>query len=504
MISLGTVFQGGGIIHVRVSYRDENWAEIMSVDLEPDPYVDAGSGPPPPPPPPPPPNDDTIAFVALPGGNLSPSDTYSFDVSYSALGDRRIQTMMWDENWNQLGTSPWYTVPAGQSTLTTVISLGTVFQGGGIIHVRVSYRDENWAEIMSVDLDPDPYVDAGSGPPPPPPPPPNPGSKPRVIITTDMHENSDADDEQSLLHLLHYADELDIVAICPDAQASAASVINPIINAYESDYYNSNYDFQSKGYPTPNEIRNKVKWDWNSARNAIINAANDGDPRPLYVCVWGKPIIVGQALQQDGSIAPKLRLLTIATDLLDKHSGVLSYSVNGNGSQRNWNYSPEADYIYNTFPNIWWVEMDWTYTLMFPGLNDNAATHGNPRQFVHDLNPYGAMGPKYWDVIYEPAHPNWDYYFRAGDTPSVLYLLDSANDDNPNELGWAGQYTNQNSGRPNYYTGISGGHNWNYDDPSSTWGNAQSVFTARRNTGLSKRKEMYDSFIAKLDDLYNR
>ena len=41
--------------------------------------------------------------------------------------------------------------------------------------------------------------------------------KPRVIITTDINNaGGDPDDKQSLVHVLWYADELDIVSIIPD------------------------------------------------------------------------------------------------------------------------------------------------------------------------------------------------------------------------------------------------------------------------------------------------
>ena len=42
-------------------------------------------------------------------------------------------------------------------------------------------------------------------------------NKPRVIVTTDINNaGGDPDDKQSLVHLLWYADELDIVGIIPD------------------------------------------------------------------------------------------------------------------------------------------------------------------------------------------------------------------------------------------------------------------------------------------------
>ena len=100
---------------------------------------------------------------------------------------------------------------------------------------------------------------------------------------------------------------------------------------------------------------------------------------------------------------------------------------------------------------------------------------------------------------------SWADNFRAGDTPTVLYMIDPTHDlDDPTQSSWAGKYTRPfPETRPNYWIGITGGHDWDFQDPTKTWENASAVYQARVKTMLNERPEMYAALLSRVKKLYN-
>ena len=75
--------------------------------------------------------------------------------------------------------------------------------------------------------------------------------------------------------------------------------------------------------------------------------------------------------------------------------------------------------------------------------------------------------------------------------------------DEPAEPSWAGRFVRPfPDSRPDYWTGVDGGHEWSYADPCETWENAEAVYEARVETLLEQRGEMYDAWLEKLDAVY--
>ena len=136
---------------------------------------------------------------------------------------------------------------------------------------------------------------------------------------------------------------------------------------------------------------------------------------------------------------------------------------------------------------------------MFPSHHQNIAQHGDPVQFREVIRGYGKLGYHLWKM---GNHRDWSGYFRCGDTPSVSYLLDPYDDEDPTQLGWAGRFVRPFPNRPNYYTGISGGYDWDYATPTKTWHNAEKVFIARIRTLLDTRLELYRDYQERLERLY--
>ena len=163
--------------------------------------------------------------------------------------------------------------------------------------------------------------------------------------------------------------------------------------------------------------------------------------------------------------------------------------------QMNWNAFGRNDIYHNPrFDNIWWIEMNWTYNGMFAGKE--------PAELFTKLSNYGAMGKHIKDVV---KNHDWAQYFRVGDTPSVLYMIDpNHNLDNPTKSSWAGKFARPfPAERPNYFTDFSGEVEWDYGNPCNTWENHMEVMKNAAATLLKNRESMYKSLIQKLDKIYH-
>ncbi len=111
--------------------------------------------------------------------------------------------------------------------------------------------------------------------------------KPRVIITTDINNaGGDPDDKQSLVHVLWYADELDIVGIIPDywnGKGYEASM--EVLDSYMKDF--EEFKFGDKGYPDPISLKKRFARNPQSARDMIIQEAVRSI-EPIYLLIWGQ------------------------------------------------------------------------------------------------------------------------------------------------------------------------------------------------------------------------
>eukprot|EP00958_Prasinococcus_capsulatus_P014533 scaffold1534_cov391-Prasinococcus_capsulatus_cf.AAC.5 len=368
--------------------------------------------------------------------------------------------------------------------------------------------------------------------PPPPMPPPFPdviaqddkknSPLPRAFITTDIHSMTwDPDDIQSLGHVLYFLDRLDLRGIVPDhfnnngafqvgrelqsltlirrvsKLSCAFQAVDKVLNAYTDDYYNPSTKYQDLGWPTPEHVKSLVAYSKGEAVQDLINQAHDAadNGQVLYVLAWGHVCVTKDALLQDPSIAPHIRLLSIATFKKAKSDG-------GNCWEDNWNeWGGCRNTIYSQFPNVWFLESDWSYQGIYLPWKNQAG--------IDMKNSLEALGGKVGKVIGDAIDVvSWSNSFRVGDTPTVLYLIDPSNDlDDPGKGAlaihlnviagsWAGRYMRPYpDAHPNFWTGITGGNWWDFNNPCNSWGNAQAVFDARQWTVQSKKPEMYDDLL---------
>ncbi|HPD16921.1 MAG TPA: DUF1593 domain-containing protein [Planctomycetota bacterium] len=260
------------------------------------------------------------------------------------------------------------------------------------------------------------------------------GQRPRVVVSSDIG-GSDPDDFQSMVHLLLYADVLDIEGLVssPPGKGRAEHILE-VIAAYEEDF--PNLVKHSAGYPRPEALRTLTKQGATDpappagfsapteGSRWIIERAKAHDPqaRPLWVLVWGSITDVAQAVRDDPAIKKSIRVHSIGS----------------------WNTAQDRasrDYLFREHPNLWWIESDTTFRGMYMG-GPQEGDLGN-RSFVErHVRGHGALG---------------DLYFRKkadikmGDTPSVLYLL-RGNPDEPTAEHWGGAFVRpEPDSRPTYW-----------------------------------------------------
>jgi len=254
----------------------------------------------------------------------------------------------------------------------------------------------------------------------------------RLIASTDIG-GSDPDDFQSMVHLLVYADVLDIEGlISSPPKGGRAKHIHEVINAYEADWPNLK---RHAAYPAPAALRKVTKQGAIEAAPTggftrategsrwIIERARaaDAKKRPLYVLVWGSITDVAQAVHDDPSIKKALRV----------------YSI---GSWNTRNDRHARDYLYEKHTDLWWVEADTTFRGMYMGGRQDGQW-GNRAFLARHVKGHGALG----DLLVRKKAD-----IKMGDTPSVLYLLrGDAND--PTGDHWGGAFVGTGHG-PNYWT----------------------------------------------------
>jgi len=249
----------------------------------------------------------------------------------------------------------------------------------------------------------------------------------RVIVSTDIG-GTDFDDFQSLVHLLVYADSLDIEGLIssPYGGGRKAQILK-VIDAYERDY--ANLTTYSDRYPPPDRLREMTKqgglesagYDGFGAASEgsrwIVSSARRTEERPLYVLIWGGIDDLAQALHDAPDILPKLRVYFIG------------------GPNKKWSVDA-YHYIATHHSKLWIIEANETYLGWFVGGNQ-VADLGNDAFVATHVAGHGALGDFFARGISFDSRTRTT--LKMGDTPSVGWLLRGTPDD-PRQPGWGGQF----------------------------------------------------------------
>ena len=298
--------------------------------------------------------------------------------------------------------------------------------------------------------------------------------RPRVVILTDFppldvipggagqgpaEKRSDPDDIQSMVRFLVYANEFDVEGLVATAGTFANIArkqhLLDLLNLY--DQVDDNLRTHDPRYPTASQLR-QVVWQgrdgsWgkpaaevlgegrdSEASEALIHAVDRPDPRPLWVCVWGGPSELAQAIwrvkktrdtAEFNRFIAKLRVFLIGLGDLPAQDG-------------------SGQWLLDEFPELFVIVSQRTYGGMF--------AQGSPLGNLAWINDHvrqnhGALGAAYPRSGFNPNNPGQ----QEGDSPSFLYLYSAAagmtDPDQPTQENWGGQYQRRNPAKRHWYDG---------------------------------------------------
>ncbi len=281
-------------------------------------------------------------------------------------------------------------------------------------------------------------------------------ARPRVIISSDIGGN-DKDDAQSLIHAMLYANDVDyrgiVVTRTDDGGqggiGNGAAMAREIIEAYGRDLGNLR-EFDA-AYPSAGSLRGTIREgatnpDWpggvSDGARLIIEEARAASPNdPLYVLTWGPIHDAARALREAPDIVDSVRLIAIDGVGQDTaHQAAYRWIIDA--------VKTDPDYR-----DLWMIDAAET----FRGIHVNKGGAKDPLQYLdwvkQNADGHGALG----DLLYEKYTYNdagrvtSKDGLKMGDTPSLLYLLDTADDDNPGAASWGGSFARSGIG-PNMWT----------------------------------------------------
>jgi hypothetical protein len=249
-----------------------------------------------------------------------------------------------------------------------------------------------------------------------------PAAKPRIIVSTDIG-GTDFDDFQSLVHLLLYADMIDLEGLIASPWGEGRDRkrhLLTLISVYQRDY--PNLRAWSTAYPTPDylcdichqggsDLAGPQGWgEPTDGSRAIIAAARRADDRPLWVLLWGGFEDLAQALHDAPDILPKLRVVMIG------------------GPNKKWSINA-YDYLAREHRDLWVIENNATYRGWFVG-GDQSGDLGNRSFVARHVMGVGALGDYFASIAPD---------IKMGDTPAFTYVL-GARPEQPDAGGWGGRF----------------------------------------------------------------
>ncbi len=262
-------------------------------------------------------------------------------------------------------------------------------------------------------------------------------TKKRLFVLTDIE--ADPDDTQSIIRLLLYSNEIDIVGLTATTSAPQPARVSPasihaLIAAYSQ--VRPNLLLHDPAYPEATDLHALVHagpalygmkgvgpGHDSSGSEALVAALDDPDPRPLWVTAQGGPNVLAQALFKIRATRPSKQAEAVYRKLR-------VYTISDQDDSGPW--------IRKNFPSVFYI--------VSPGDWGRATWMGMANRLAHsDLEVvsddwiarniqqgHGPLGAAYPDVAYG----------MEGDTPSFLGLIPNGLNDleHPNWGSWGGRY----------------------------------------------------------------
>jgi hypothetical protein len=273
-----------------------------------------------------------------------------------------------------------------------------------------------------------------------------PAVRPRVIVLTDIE--NEPDDAMSLVRFLVYANQWDTEALVATTSIHLPDRVAPeriesIVRAYGR--VRDSLEVHEPGFPTGEHLLSLIRS--GAARcgmtavgrghdspgsERIIEVVDADDPRPVWVCVWGGPNCLAQALwkvratrtpEAVARFVAKLRVSTISDQ------------------------DDSGPWLRRTFPDLFYVAS--------PGVHQLGGYHYATWIGIAGDEFHGRFAGGDFTVVSQPwldehvrrkgplgaEYPPVEFIME-GDTPSFLNLIATglANPERPDWGGWGGRY----------------------------------------------------------------
>jgi hypothetical protein len=277
-------------------------------------------------------------------------------------------------------------------------------------------------------------------------------ARPRLVVLTDI--GGDPDDQQSLVRLLLYANELDIEGLIASAtgtpgelkeKVTRPDLIRQAVEAYGK--VRDNLARHAEGYPTAESLLDRVKsGNADRGRDAVgeghdtegsrwlIAVADRDDPRPVNVAIWGGQTDLAQALwrvrHDRGADGLRRFVARLRVHDIDDQDGL-------------------AGWLGEEFPGLFYVldkappgrdKREGAYRGMYLGGDESLTSRDWVEAHVRQGHgPLGALyPPRTWTA------PNPHGTLKEGDTPSWFFFLPNGlgDPDHPEWGGWGGRFVN--------------------------------------------------------------
>lgn len=270
--------------------------------------------------------------------------------------------------------------------------------------------------------------------------------KQRVFVLTDIE--NEPDDAMSLVRFLTYSNNWDVEGLVATTSIhlkdkTAAWRIRDIVEAYGQ--VRDNLELHEPGYPGSDYLLSIIKESPSlygmeavgpgkdsSGSELLIKAADNDDPRPLWVLVWGGPNVLAQALWkvQNSRSASELDLFV---------SRLRVYTISDQDDSAPW--------IRKNFPKLFYIAS--------PGFHFGGAYHFATWSGISGDRFHGRFTGADFTIVDNPwleehirskgplgAKYPLAEYLMEGDTPTFLYLINNGlgNPDQPDWGSWGGRY----------------------------------------------------------------
>ena len=293
--------------------------------------------------------------------------------------------------------------------------------------------------------------------------------KHRLIVLTDIE--ADPDDTESAVRLLLYSNVIDVKGLIATTSTHQRNAIHPesierVIRGYGK--VRANLLKHEPGFPDAGSLLNLVKRGRaeygmqgvgkekdSEGSEWIIRVLEERDDRPLWICVWGGPNTLAQALfriKESRSEAEAKRLI----------GKLRVYAISDQDDSGIWMRRTFPDLFYMVSPGGYGSSTWSAINQVGPGIRNEVISN---RWLAENIQQgHGPLGALYPDVAYG----------MEGDTPSWLNLVPNGlnEPEHPDWGGWGGRYEMY---RPEYSSLDTGGFTGGVPvepEPRALWTNA--------------------------------